>query len=470
MTELPIIENRTFDEIAIGDVASLSRKLGEQEIQLFALASGDVNPAHLDPEYAATDLFHQVIAHGLWGGGLISAVLGTCLPGPGAIYLSQGLRFLRPVLLGDVITAEVTVTEKLPEHHDLLLSCRCVNQHGEDVIRGEARIRAPLEKVRRPRVTLPEVRLADHAGYRRLLAAAKGHAAVPAAVAHPCSGAALEAASEAAAEGLIVPLLVGPEGKIRRTAEATGVDITGFAVVDEPHSHAAAERAVAMVRSGEAGLLMKGSLHTDELMGAVVARSSGLRTDRRISHVYVMDVPGHPGPLLITDAAINIAPTLEEKADIIRNAVDLAHAIGIDLPRVAILAAVETINPAMPSTLDAAALCKMADRGQITGALLDGPLALDNAISTVAAKEKGILSAVAGQADILVVPNLEAGNMLAKQVTFLSGADGAGIVLGAKVPIILTSRADSVRSRLASCAVGVLLASGGLPAEANVDR
>ncbi|HZU64932.1 MAG TPA: bifunctional enoyl-CoA hydratase/phosphate acetyltransferase, partial [Novosphingobium sp.] len=278
--------------------------------------------------------------------------------------------------------------------------------------------------------------------------------------AHPCSPAALEAALEAAEAGLIAPLLVGPEAKIRALAQQLGKDLSGFTLVDAAHSHDAAAKAVALVREGKASLLMKGSLHTDELMGAVVNAAAGLRTERRISHAYVMDVPGHNRPLIITDAAINIAPTLEEKADIIRNAIGLAHAIGIDEPKVAILAAVETVNPAMKSTLEAAALCKMAERGQITGALLDGPLAFDNAISEAAAREKGIVSPVAGKAEILVVPDLEAGNMLAKQLTFLGQADAAGVVLGARVPIILTSRADSLRTRLASAALAVLLADG----------
>lgn len=472
MGETDWIENRTFDEIAVGDSASLSRTLGEREIQLFALASGDVNPAHLDPEYAATDMFHRVIAHGLWGGGLISAVLGTELPGPGAIYLGQSLRFVRPVGLGDTITAGVTVTAKDAEHHVVTFDCRCTNQRGEEVILGEARVKAPTEKVRRPRMPLPDIRMADHDGYRRLIEATAGGDPVPTAVAHPCSAAAIRAAAEAAEAGLIAPILVGPEARIRAAAAEAGADIAGFRIVPAPHSHAAAAQAVALVRSGEARLLMKGSLHTDELMAAVVARDCGLRTERRISHVYLMDVPGHPTPLLITDAAINIAPTLQEKADIIRNAIDLAHVIGIAEPRVAILSAVETVNPAIASTLDAAALCKMADRGQIAGGLLDGPLAFDNAISEAAAKEKGIVSPVAGKAEILVVPNLEAGNMLAKQLTFLGGADAAGIVLGARVPIILTSRADSLRTRLASCAVAVLLtrastkAAPGLPTAA----
>jgi len=297
-----------------------------------------------------------------------------------------------------------------------------------------------------------------HAWFAALLARAAGAAPIPTAVAHPCDAHALGAAVEAAKVGLIVPILVGPETRILRAAAEAEVDIAPYRLVPAPHSHAAAAQAVALVRAGEARLLMKGSLHTDELLHAVLADTIGLRTERHISHVYLMDVPTYPRPLLITDAAVNIAPDLETKRDIVQNAIDLARAMGIETPRVAILSAVETVNPRIPSTIDAAALCKMADRGQITGGLLDGPLAFDNAISPAAAKGKGIVSAVAGRADILVVPDLEAGNMLAKQLTFLARADAAGVVVGARVPIILTSRADSERTRIASCAVAVLLA------------
>jgi phosphotransacetylase len=297
-----------------------------------------------------------------------------------------------------------------------------------------------------------------HAWFAALLGRAQGTPPLPTAVAHPCDAAALAAAIEAAHAGLIVPILVGPEPRIRQAAAAAGIDITPYRLVPAPHSHAAAARAVALVRAGEARLLMKGSLHTDELLHEVLADATGLRTERHISHVYLMDVPTYPRPLLITDAAVNIAPDLPTKRDIVQNAIDLARAMGIATPLVAILSAVETVNPRIPSTIDAAALCKMADRGQITGGILDGPLAFDNAISPAAAREKGITSPVAGQADILVVPDLEAGNMLAKQLTFLARADAAGVVTGARVPIILTSRADSSRTRIASCAVAVLLA------------
>jgi phosphate acetyltransferase len=283
--------------------------------------------------------------------------------------------------------------------------------------------------------------------------------AVATAVAHPCDETSLKGASEAAAAGMIRPIFVGPERKIREIAEKLKVDLKGFEVVDVPHSHAAAAKAVELVRSGKAELLMKGSLHTDELLAEITRRETGLRTERRISHVFIMDVPTYPKTLFITDAAVNIFPDLEAKRDIVQNAVDLHNGLGLGAPKVAILSAVETVTPKIPSTIDAAALCKMADRGQITGAELDGPLAFDNAISPEAARIKGIRSAVAGQAQILIVPDLEAGNMLAKNLTFLSNADAAGIVLGARVPIILTSRADDVRTRMASCAVAALYAN-----------
>ncbi len=453
-----MIENRTFDEIAIGDGASLSRKVSQRDIDLFAVISGDVNPTHMDPAYAKADTFHKIIAHGMLGAGLISSVLGTKLPGPGTIYLGQDMRFLHPVSIGDTITATLKVTEKHPDRGDLALDCRCTNQSGQLVISGTAHVRAPTEKVRRPRIELPDVQLSRHERFRALLAAAAGHAPLATAVAYPCDANALGAAVEAALAGLITPILVGPKSAIVNAAEAAKVDIASFRLVDVADSEAAAVAAVGLVQRGEAALLMKGSLHTDQLLHPVLAPDSGLRTGRRLSHVYLMDVPSYPRPLLVTDAAVNIAPDLEDKRDIVQNAIDFAHVMGIERPRVALLSAVETVNPRMRSTLDAAALCKMAERGQITGGLLDGPLAFDNAVSPEAAAEKGIVSEVAGQADILLAPDLEAGNMLAKQLIFLAGADAAGIVLGARVPIILASRADAERTRMASCAVAVLIA------------
>jgi phosphate acetyltransferase len=304
----------------------------------------------------------------------------------------------------------------------------------------------------------PEVRAKGREKFQELVRRAQALPPARTAVVHPCDQVSLESAIEAARLRLIVPILVGPEQRIRDVAAKNGFDISAFEIVNAEHSHDSAAKAVALVREGRADSLMKGSLHTDELMAAVVARDTGLRTARRISHCFIMDVPNHADPLVITDAAVNIAPTLKDKVDIVQNAIDLVHAFGAEA-RVAILSAMETVNPDVPSTIEAAALCKMADRGQITGGLLDGPLALDNAISPEAAKVKKIVSPVAGQANVLVVPDLEAGNMLAKSLSFLAGADAAGIVLGARVPIILTSRADALLTRLASCAVAVLVAA-----------
>ena len=307
-----------------------------------------------------------------------------------------------------------------------------------------------------------------HDKYERLLERARLAPAVATAVAHPCDTASLTAAVDAAKAGLIVPILAGPKARIEAVAAAANLSIAGYQIVDAPHSVASAQAAVELVRTGKAECLMKGSLHTDELMGAVVSREGGLRTGRRISHCFVMDVPTHEDVLIISDAAVNIAPPLEVKVDIVQNAIDLVHDLGGKEARVAILSAMETVNPKVPSTIEAAALCKMADRGQITGGILDGPLALDNAIDPAAAKTKGIVSPVAGRANVLIVPDLEAGNMLAKSLTFLADADAAGIVLGARVPIILTSRADSVMTRLASCAIAKLIATARRQAPARV--
>ena len=459
MERIAYIENRTYDEIQVGDSATLTRTLKPEDIQLFAVMSGDVNPAHVDPEYAKSGMFHEVIAHGMWGGALISTVLGTQFPGPGTIYIDQTLHFSRPVGLGDTISVTLTATRKFDHNHHILFDCVCTNQDDQTVIRGAAEVIAPTEKVKRPRVELPGVTIFDRAGrYRNLLERATGMESIPMAVVHPCDAESLGGAIAALQADLIVPILVGPAAKIRAVAAEHELDLGSLEIVDAPHSHAAAAQAVALVRAGRAEALMKGSLHTDELMSEVVATGTGLRTARRISHVFFADVATYPRPLLITDAAVNIEPTLADKVDIVQNAIDLAHVLGVAEPKVAILAAVETVNPAMRATTEAAALCKMADRGQITGGVLDGPLAFDNAVSLIAAKTKGIRSAVAGRADILVVPDLESGNMLAKQLEYLAGALLAGVVVGAAAPIVLTSRADSAQSRAASCALAVLMA------------
>ena len=454
------IENRTFEEIAVGDSASLSRVLRPEDIQMFAILSGDTSPTHLDPDYARTFTFREVIGHGLWPGVLITTVLGNQLPGPGTIFLDQAIHFSRPVKIGDTITATVTCREKFERKHHIVFDCLCTNQHGDTVIHGSAEVKAPTSKVRRPKATLPELKLTEtrKQRYDHLLALTQGLAPIRMAVVHPCDAESLKGALLARERSLIVPVLIGPADKIRSIARQTGQSLEGIEIVDAAHSHAAAETAVALARKGRVEALMKGSLHTEELMAQVVDKQLGLRTARRISHVFVMDVPTYPRPLLITDAAINVEPTLEEKADICQNAIDLAHVLHIESPKVAILAAVETVNPKMRATVDAAALCKMADRGQIKGGMLDGPLAFDNAVSPYAARTKGIESPVAGRADILLVPDIESGNMLAKQLEYLADALSAGIVLGARVPIVLTSRADTADTRVASTAIALAMA------------
>ena len=456
---MDMIEYRSFDEIELGESASLVRTLSREDIALFAIMSCDVNPAYVDEEYAKSDMFHKIIAHGMWGASLISTLLGTKLPGPGTLYLDQKLSFHHPVMVGDRITVTVTVVSKETEGHHISFDCQCINQRGEVVISGNVRIIAPTTKVKRPRAILPEIHLHEHgAWYKHMLALTTKLEPIRTAVVHPVDSNALLGTIEAARANLIVPVLIGPADRIRAVAFAQDVDLAPYTVVATEHSHEAAEKAVAMARAGEVDALMKGSLHTDELMHAVLAHGIGLGTARRMSHVFVMDVPAYPRPLLITDAALNIYPDLEAKRDIVQNAIDLAHVLGIETPRVAVLSAIETVNPKMPSTLEAAALCKMADRGQITGGIVDGPLAFDNAVSPEAARSKGIISQVAGQADILVVPDLEAGNMLVKQLDYLAGAQSAGIVLGARVPIVLTSRADNPMAHTVSCAIALLLA------------
>ena len=430
-----LIENRTFDEIKVGDSASLSRTLTREDLALF---------------------------DGSWGGALIATLLGTTLPGPGTVHLRQTLNFKKPAVVGDSVTASVTAAALDPERHRVTFDCRCVNQAGEVVMDGTAEVQAPTEKAWRPPAALPAVHVHERGvRFRQVIEQARGLAPIRTAVVHPVDRNALLGAIDAARAGLIVPVLVGPETKIRAVAAAESVDLVPWALVATRHSHEAAERAVAMVRAGEVEALMKGSLHTDELMHEVVAKETGIRTARRLSHVFVVDVPTYARLLFITDAAINIAPDLDAKRDIVQNAIDLARVLGIAEPKVAVLSAVETVSPEIRSTIDAAALCKMAERGQITGGVLDGPLAFDNAVSEEAARVKGIESPVAGRADILVVPDLESGNMLAKQLEYLGEAQSAGVVLGARVPIVLTSRADSPLTRMTSCAVALLYARRG---------
>jgi phosphate acetyltransferase len=453
-----LIENYTFDEISIGQSARLLRTLTLGDIEAFAAVSGDTNPAHLDAEYANDTLFHGVIAHGMWSGALISALLGTQFPGPGTIYQDQALHFVKPVRVGDTLTVTVTVTARNAANGSIELDCQVLNQRGDCVLSGKAKVLAPTIKVRLPRVVAPKIQLFDpQARFKDLLSMSNGLDAVRCAVVHPCDEGSLSGAMDSARYGLMVPVLIGPEARIRHVAEEFGIDLHGAEIISQPHSHAAAENAAELAAKGDVEMLMKGSLHTDELIAAVLSIRS-LRTGRRMSHVFRFDVPLYHKPLLITDAALNIRPSLQEKVDIIQNAIDFARIMGVKVPKVAILSAVETVNPNIPSTLDAAALCKMASRGQITGGVLDGPLAFDNAISMHAAQIKHITSEVAGHADIMAVPDLESGNMLAKQLEYLAGASGSGIVLGARVPIALTSRAEGPSNRVASALLGLMVA------------
>ena len=451
------IANRTFAEIEIGEKVSLTRTLKPLDIQLFATVTGDLNPTHLDEKFAR-EHHTPLVGHSMWVASLLSGLFGCQLPGPGTVFVAQSFRYLRPVYLNDTLTLTAEAREKRPETRTVLFACAAINQRGETVMEATIEVVAPAEKIIAPRPEMAAMAVQTHDKFNRLIDYCAPLPDIVTAVAHPCDESSLTAAVDAAEASLILPILIGPADKIRATADKYQLDIRRFEIVDVPHSHAAAAKAVELVRNGQAEVLMKGSLHTDELMHEAMRADTGIRTERRVSHVFCMDVPSYHKLLLVTDAAINIYPALDDKRDICQNAIDLAKILGIEKPKVAILSAVETISVKIASTTDAASLCKMADRGQITGGLLDGPLAMDNAISKVAAEIKGIKSEVAGDADILLVPDLEAGNILAKQLTFMAQADAAGIVLGARAPIILTSRADNVRTRMASCAVAVLIA------------
>jgi phosphate acetyltransferase len=453
------IENRTYDEIKVGDSAVLTRTLRPEDIQLFAIMSGDVNPAHVDPEYAHSSMFHEVIAHGMWGGALISTVLGTEFPGPGTIYIGQTLKFSRPVKLGDTITIKITCKQKFDHNKHILFDCLCLNQDNLKVIVGEAEVLAPGEKIKRPRMELPEVTISDRWGrYQRLLGRAKGLPSAIAAFGFPSHAESLQSAAIARDSGFMRPVLVGPEKQIREVAEQNKIDLKGCRFVDAPGAKAAVWRAVEMVKTGEAEILVQGGVPTHEFLLPIVS-PHGLRTDRRISHVLWIDVPSYERPIIISDMMVNIEPALEHKVEIVQNAIDFAHLMGIPDPKVAILAGIDTLTPKMRATIDAAVLCKMADRGQITGAVLDGPLGFDNAISVVQARNAHLKSAVAGHADILIAPDLEAGNMLAKQLEHLGDAISGGVVMGARVPIVLANRNDSIESRVASLVLSLLVAS-----------
>ena len=446
-------ENRVYDEISVGDHATVKRVLTPNDLYIFANASGNLNPLHM-PKSGDEDS-PEIAAPSMWAGTLISSVLGNTLPGAGTLYKSQSLRFVNRVHVGDELTVTVRVREKLPDNR-LALETTVTRHNGDLIADGLAEVLAPVRKVALDYGDVPELLVTRHHHFDALIEKARKLRPLRTAVVAPEEPHALKGAIMAAELGIVEPLLVGNLRRIEEAAQAAGCNIAGYEIVEADSTQEAAARAVALVREGRAQTLMKGHLHSDELLHEVVKKDGGLRGSRRLSHVFVMDVPGLEHLLLISDAAINIAPTLEEKVDITQNAIDLALSLGMKMPRVGVLSAVETVTPKIPSTLDAAILSKMAERGQIKGGIVDGPLAMDNAIDMEAAKTKGITSLVAGRAQILIVPNLESGNMLAKELSFIAHAEAAGILLGAKVPVILTSRADNEKGRLTSCAVAAL--------------
>ena len=450
----PTLGNVPFDALEIGAEASLTRLVTPDDLYVFANASGNINPMHLPDRDGDGDGIAEAIAPGMFVASLVSAVLGNMLPGPGTIYRSQTLDFLTPAAAGDELTAHVRLVEK-GERRLARFETR-VTRGGETILAGTAEVTAPERHVAHDPSTVPGLTVRRHVHFERLLERARGLDPIPTAVVAPEEENALEGALVAARETLITPLLVGDEARIRAVAAEAGLSVDGLEIVHQPGHDLAANRAVALVHEGRARAIMKGHLHTDDLLRPIVSSKGGLRTGRRLSHVFVMDVPGRDRLLMVTDAAINIMPDLKAKRDIVQNAIDLALSLGIEEPKVGILSAVETVNPAIQSTLDAAALAKMSERGQIVGGLVDGPLAMDNAVDLEAARSKGIVSGVAGRADILVAPNLEAGNMIAKELTFVAHAEPGGVCVGAACPVILTSRADDEGARLASCAVAAL--------------
>lgn len=449
------LANRTFDEIKVGETAELRRLLTSDDLYVFATASGNYNPMHLPGMDGDGDGQVDAIAPGMLVASMISAVLGTLLPGPGTLYRSQSLSFRDRARAGEELTCTVKVLAK-DEGGDVMLATE-VRRGGDGavLIEGEALVQAPRVKFRVDDLDVPGLIVQRHRHFEALLAKARPLPPLLTAVVCPEDANSLGGAILAAQEGIITPILIGDARKIEETARELNEDISAFEIMDTG-SHKAAETACGLVNAGKAAAVMKGHIHTDELLRPMLDKAAGLRVGRRFTHVFVMDVPGMAYPLLVTDAAINITPDLATKIDIVQNAIDLARSIGIDPPRAGVLSAVETVNPAIPSSIDAALLSKMAERGQITGGMVDGPLAMDNAVSLAAARTKGIRGDVAGQANILVVPSIDAGNMLAKQLAYVSHAEGAGLVLGAKVPVILNSRSDGRMARLASCAVAAL--------------
>lgn len=447
--------NRTFDELAPGETAQLRRLITPDDLYVFAAASGNFNPMHLPKTDVDGDGRPENVAPGMFVASLVSAVLGTMLPGPGTLYRRQLLDFHDRAHAGDELLCTVSVTAKSEDGIVTLDTQVTRPADGAQILTGTAQVIAPRVKFDRDDIEVPGLVVQRHRHFEALVDRARALPPLPVAVVCPDDGNSLGGAVLAAKEGLILPILIGKAGAIRAAAEAGGFDIAGFEMIDIANDQAAAVRACELVHEGRAASVMKGHLHTDDLLKPMLDKAIGLRIGRRFTHVFVMDVPGQPEPVMVTDAAINIAPDLPTKVDITQNAIDLAISLGME-PRVGVLSAVETVNPAIQSSIDAALLSKMAERGQITGGLVDGPLAMDNAVDMGAARTKGLKGGVAGHANILVVPGIDAGNMLAKQLSFVSHAEGAGLVLGARVPVILNSRSDSPMSRLASCAVAAL--------------
>ncbi|MEO1018515.1 MAG: bifunctional enoyl-CoA hydratase/phosphate acetyltransferase [Pseudomonadota bacterium] len=449
------LSNTPFDQLEPGMEASVTRLCVADDLYVFANASGNLNPMHLPK--IGNDGLPEAVAPSMWVGALISAVLGNELPGPGTLYRGQSLRFLDRAHAGDELTATVRLSGKAADRV-ATFETWVARSDGVRICEGEAEVIAPENAIAFDASDVPGLTVRRHVHINRLLEQAEPLDPIPTAVVAPEKTDALDGALLGAEHTLIRPILIGDRAKIAATADEIGADLSGYEIIDEPSASQAAARAVALVHEGKARAIMKGHLHTSELLHHVVKHDGGLRIGRRLSHALVLDVPGLDHLLLVSDPAINIAPDLECKVDIVQNAVDLARSLGIETPKVGVLSAVETVNPKIPSTLDAAILSKMAERGQILGGTVDGPLAMDNAIDIEAAKTKGIKSLVAGRADVLIAPNLESANMMAKELVFVANATAGGLALGARCPILLTSRADDEKARLASCAIAALYA------------
>jgi len=449
------LKNHTWEELKVGDSAYIERRISSRDLFLFAHASGNLNPLNIPIPVEEDVQDTEVVAPSMWVGSLISSVLGNILPGPGTLYRSQDFNFFSYAHIGELLKVEVKLIEKR-DCPQAVFETNVFNENGICIAKGQAVVDAPLETIFLEPHELPGLMLSEHDHFRRLIEEAQKLAPMPTAVVCPDDAKSLTGTLLAMKKGLIIPVLIGSKNAIYQAAHEGGLEISNIELIDVYDHKQAAAKAVELVHQRKVAAIMKGNLHSDELLSQVVKKDGGLRTSRRISHSFVLNVPTLDQPLFVSDAAINIAPDLATKVDIVQNAIDLARACGITLPYVAILSAVETVSLSIPSSMDAAILAKMADRGQIEGGLVDGPLAMDNAIDMSAALTKHLNSPVAGKAQVLIVPNLEAGNILAKELTFVSHAQPAGLVLGAQVPIMLTSRADNERARLASCALAQL--------------